>query len=101
MKKHTSIVTRKDLSHVLGQLARRFDDATKLQSLLRLRVPCTYVYKSDALMDKFVTITKPTALSNNGKADACKRKFKYNPYPIPAAKERQVTAWRDKKRTEK
>jgi hypothetical protein len=52
-------------------------------------------------MDKFVTITKSTTLSNNSKGSTDKRKFKYNPYPIPAAKERQVAAWRDKRRTEK
>ncbi|KAF8529058.1 hypothetical protein BU17DRAFT_37415 [Hysterangium stoloniferum] len=53
-------------------------------------------------MDKFVTVTKTTALSvedkGKGRGD---RQFKYNPYPIPKAKERQVEARRDKKRTEK
>ncbi|KAF8517829.1 hypothetical protein JB92DRAFT_2904718 [Gautieria morchelliformis] len=51
-------------------------------------------------MDKFVTITKRSALAIN-KGDSSKRQFKYNPYPIPKAKERQVEAWRNKKRTEK
>jgi hypothetical protein len=52
-------------------------------------------------MDKFVTITKPSALAIINKGDGSKRRFQYNPYPIPKAKERQVEGWRDKKRTEK
>jgi hypothetical protein len=56
-----------------------------------------------AVMDKFVTVTKPAgrAPSNESKGGAGKKQFKYNPYPIPKGKERQVEAWRDKKRTEK
>ena len=50
---------------------------------------------------KFVKITKPAALANNGKGDMNGRWFKYNTYPIPKAKERQIEVWRDKKRTEK
>ena len=52
-------------------------------------------------MDKFVRITKPAALANNGKGNTNRRWFKYNPYLIPKAKERQIEVWRDKKRTEK
>ena len=52
-------------------------------------------------MDKFVRITKPAALANNGKGDMNRRQFKFNPYPIPQAKETQIEVWKDKKRTEK
>ena len=52
-------------------------------------------------MDKFLRIIKPAALANNGKGKMNRRQFKYNPYPIPKAKERQIEVWRDKKRTEK
>jgi hypothetical protein len=53
-------------------------------------------------MDKFVVITKPTALpiKTTGEGHGG-RKFKYNPYPVPKAKERQVEEWRNKKRTER
>ncbi|KIJ56717.1 hypothetical protein M422DRAFT_197835 [Sphaerobolus stellatus SS14] len=55
-------------------------------------------------MDKFVTITKPSVLADKqvkGKAGGSGKSFKYNPYPIPKSKERQVEAWRDQRRTEK
>ena len=50
---------------------------------------------------KFVKITKPAALANNGKGDTNIRQYKYNPYPISKAKERQIEVLKDKKRTEK
>ncbi|KAF8591433.1 hypothetical protein K439DRAFT_1644137 [Ramaria rubella] len=52
-------------------------------------------------MEKYVTITKSAALADRGKGGGTsKNRFKYNPFPIPKAKERQIEAWRDKKRTE-
>ena len=63
--------------------------------------PHSVVYKISCAMEKFVRTTKPAALANNGKVNTNRRRFKYNTYPIPKAKERQIEVWRDKKRTEK
>ena len=63
--------------------------------------PHSIVYKISCTMEKFVRITKPAALANNGKGDMNRRRFKYNTYPIHKAEERQIEVWRDKKKTEK
>ena len=70
-------------------------------SLSILVHPPPYKHVYNLMHHGQVRITKPAALANNGKGDTNRRQFKYNPYPIPKAKERQIEVWRDKKRTEK
>ena len=57
------------------------------------------------VMDKFVTVKKPTAVRLNAK-DSNKdkperQKFRYNPYGVSSSKERKFEDWKDRKRTER
>ena len=68
---------------------------------LRRRVQQLVLYIKD--MENFVIVTKPSAIADEQAQGSRKPKksFKYNPYPVPKAKERQIEAWRDRKRIEK
>ncbi|KAI0368149.1 hypothetical protein BV20DRAFT_969753 [Pilatotrama ljubarskyi] len=53
-------------------------------------------------MDKFVTVKKPNSSVRTEKSGPKERqKFRYNPYAVSRAKERNFEDWKDKKRTEK
>ena len=58
------------------------------------------------IMDKFVTVKKPTTVRLNGKQDATadkteRQKFRFSPYSVTRSNERKFESWKDRKRTEK